>query len=208
MIRFKEKVHKNYKICPITAEIFEISTGQIIPQNKNVTYAYVRIDGQEMPVHRIMLNTYLGYSTDDVHHIDGNPKNNCLTNLMYKNRSTHIRDTRIGKKFSEDTKRKISEKNKGKKLSEDTKRKISENSPDRSGEKNPMYGIHRYGEKNPMYGKHHSEESKQKNSEAHLGRKLSEDAKEKCSNASKGRHWWNNGVDLKFVRDCPRRRVG
>jgi len=37
----------------------------------------------------------------------------------------------------------------------------------RRGNKNPMYGIHRFGEKAPMYGKHHSKETKKKMSESH-----------------------------------------
>lgn len=37
------------------------------------------------------------------------------------------------------------------------------------GENNPMYGVHRYGEDNPMYGRHHTEETKQKISEANSG---------------------------------------
>ena len=37
----------------------------------------------------------------------------------------------------------------------------------RTGENHPMYG--KYGEKHPMYGKHHSEETRQKLSEANRG---------------------------------------
>jgi len=37
---------------------------------------------------------------------------------------------------------------------------------DSSGEKNGMYGVHRFGEENPMYGKHQSEEARKKMSEA------------------------------------------
>lgn len=39
-----------------------------------------------------------------------------------------------------------------------------------SGDKNPMYGVHRYGEDSPHYGHKHSEESKRKISEAHKGK--------------------------------------
>ena len=49
----------------------------------------------------------------------------------------------------------------GKRHTEETKRKMSENM---MGEKNPHYG--KYGEDNPHYGKHRSEESKRKMSEA------------------------------------------
>lgn len=50
----------------------------------------------------------------------------------------------IGKKISEETKRKMSESRKGQKRTEETKRKMSEAL---SGDKNPMYG--RTGDKNP-----------------------------------------------------------
>lgn len=48
----------------------------------------------------------------------------------------------------------------GRKFSEETKKKISENHADVSGEKNPMYGTK--GELSPNYGKEHTEETKQK----------------------------------------------
>lgn len=51
-----------------------------------------------------------------------------------------------GKNHSEETKMKISKANKGKLV----------------GEKNPMYGIHRYGEANPLYGRKQSDETRQK----------------------------------------------
>ena len=46
------------------------------------------------------------------------------------------------------------------------------------------------GERAPMYGKHHSEESKQKNREKHLGigHKMSEEAKEKIRKSATGNH--------------------
>lgn len=66
----------------------------------------------------------------------------------------------------------------GHKHSEETKAKMS---ADRTGDKNSNYGNHRVmpdeekmkhsvpGERNGMFGKQHSEESKQKNREKHLG---------------------------------------
>lgn len=52
------------------------------------------------------------------------------------------------------------------------------------------------GERAPMYGKHHTEESKQKNREKHLGKtfNLSEEAKEKIHKAMLGN---NNGFKTK-----------
>ena len=55
------------------------------------------------------------------------------------------------------------------KHSKETRRKISDNHADFSGKKHPMFG------------KHHSEETKKKMSESHIGKHLSEEAKKKIS---------------------------
>lgn len=64
------------------------------------------------------------------------------------------------------------------KRSEETKRKMSDNHADFSGENNPLFGKHhseetknkmseaQTGEKNHMFGKHHSEESKKRMAES------------------------------------------
>ena len=77
-----------------------------------------------------------------------------------------------GKKFSEETKRKISEKTRGKKRSEETKRKISEA---------------KKGKNNPMFGKTHSEEVCKKLSESHKGKHPSEETRRKLSESHKGK---------------------
>lgn len=59
----------------------------------------------------------------------------------------------------------------GNKASDETRRKMSEQ---------------RRGENHPMYGKHHSEESRKKISDSHIGIKLSEEHKEKISISCKG----------------------
>lgn len=108
----------------------------------------------------------------------------------------------------------ISKANKGKKLSEEAKKKMSEA---------------KKGEKHPMYGKHHSDESKNKMSEAHKnmseetrrklseshkgqiawakGKHFSEEHKKKMSDAHKGRlkgkHWYNNGKINTMAKECP-----
>lgn len=48
-----------------------------------------------------------------VHHIDGNPSNNCIMNLCIMTHSEHSRMHKLGTKASEETKRKISKANKG-----------------------------------------------------------------------------------------------
>ena len=45
----------------------------------------------------------------------------------------------------------------------------------------------RMGEKNPFFGKHHTEESKEKNRQAHLGKSLTEEHKTKIGAAGRGR---------------------
>ena len=84
------------------------------------------------------------------------------------------------------------------------------------GESNPMYGKQSYwkgktgpnkgkiaGENNPMYGKHHTLLSIQKMSEANKGKKCSEETKNKMSDAHKGRRWFNNGKINKLCYECP-----
>lgn len=44
------------------------------------------------------------------------------------------------------------------------------------------------GKLHPMYGKHHTEEAKNKNRQAHLGKKLSTETKRKISQSNKGKH--------------------
>lgn len=48
------------------------------------------------------------------------------------------------------------------------------------------------GENNPMYGKHHTKEAKKKMSEAHKG-----------NTATKGMRWYNNGKINKVCYECP-----
>ena len=56
------------------------------------------------------------------------------------------------------------------------------------GENHPMYGVHMCGKDAPMYGKYHTEETKQKQSEAHKGKIFSEEHKQKLSEAKKGKN--------------------
>lgn len=68
------------------------------------------------------------------------------------------------------------------KMSEETKQKMSEA---RSGEKNPMWG--KKGDKSPMYGKSHTEETRRKQSEAHLGKTHDDERKQKNREAQLGK---------------------
>lgn len=114
-----------------------------------------------------------GYS---IHHKDGNSLNDDISNLQKMIRNEHNRYHGLGErnafyngKHTEETKR-----NQSKRV---------------SGKNNPLYGVHRYGSSNPMYGRHHSEESKEKNRQAQLGKKQSPEtiAKRVAKNTGKKR---------------------
>lgn len=110
--------------------------------------------------------------------------------------------TGIKRTHSEETKLRISEKNKGRKSSEETKRKISESL---KGDRNPMYG------KSPMLGKFLSQEAKQKISKANKGKKISQESIEKMKetkrknpktgdkNSAFGKKWFHDLEGNKFL---------
>lgn len=112
-------------------------------------------------------------------------------------------------KCSEETREKLSGENNGmygKHHSEEAKKKMSENN---SGEKNPMYGKRgalapcygRCGEAHPMYGKvgafkgrHHTDESKQKMSDASKAKWLDQEYRAKNIETNKNR--WTDEMRL------------
>ena len=105
-----------------------------------------------------------------------------------------ISEARKGKKLSEETRRKLSEAAKGKKHSEETKKKMSESHKNISDETRKKMSLATSGKNNPMYGKpgtnlgkKFSEEHKKRISEAKKGKKLSEETRRKLSLAHKGK---------------------
>ena len=129
------------------------------------------------------------------------------------------------RRFSDETKKKMSEAKKGKKASKETKLLLSEQ---RKGEKNAMYGKKhteeskkkmsetlkgkRLGEKNPFFGKKHSEETKKKigdilkekmsgKGNPMYGKKHSEETRKKMSDAQKGSkcHFWKGGYSKRGI---------
>lgn len=56
---------------------------------------------------------------------------------------------------------------------------------------------------NPFKGRKHSEESLEKNRQAHLGKKHSDETKKLISSQQKGLHWYNNGVKNVRCKECP-----
>ena len=146
--------------------------------------------------------------------------------LIFLTRSKHAKLHNKGRKFSDETRKKMSDVKKD--ISDETRKKMSDA---KKGKNNPHYGKHlseehkkKIGEGNK--GKHlseetrkkigeankgrlHTEETKNKIRESHKGKKLSEEHKKKLSEASKGntrnkgRCWFNNGVTEKFCFKCP-----
>ena len=96
-----------------------------------------------------------------IHHIDGNPLNNCILNLIAIPGKMHHQLHMKGENHP----------NYGKHHSEETRRKIGEA---QKGEKHHMWG--KKGKDNPNYGKKMSAESRRKISEARTGMKMSEEA--------------------------------
>lgn len=129
--------------------------------NKGYYVITSKKEGNNMKsLHRLIAKDYFGDWIDeplingeqiDIHHIDGNPLNNCVLNLLPLPKSEHnkIHNTgenhpNYGKHLSDETKKKLSESKKGIPKSEEHKQKLSE----------------------AMKGKTHSEKSKYKMSES------------------------------------------
>lgn len=122
---------------------------------------------------------------------------------------------------SEEHRRKISESHKGKILSDETKQKIRETKAKNGigiGEKNGMYGVHRYGKDSPNYGKHmytngledHFFYPDEVPEGFYIGRSkynrtkpVSKEAIEKFKETVKGRHWYTNGEIDVLSHACP-----
>ena len=118
-----------------------------------------------------------------------------------------IRVSRTGKHLTEETKAKLSAVNKGKKLSAEARAKMS---AALGGKNNPMFGKKHSAEaraKMSAAAKNRSEEWREKISASSKGRKLSAEWRAKIGAksrvASTGRHWFNDGVENKFCKECP-----
>ena len=121
MIQYKDKIFPDYFIDPITAVITD-SKGEVQKTKIRDGRAYFK----RHAVHQWQVHTHIGYKQGfDIHHLDENKMNNSLSNLVYLTHSEHSKiHNKIGKKLSEETKRKLSEAKKN--MSEETKRKMSE----------------------------------------------------------------------------------
>ena len=59
------------------------------------------------------------------------------------------------------------------------------------------------GKNNGMYGHNHSDEARKKMSLQRKGRKLSKEAREAMRLERTGKHWFTNGIDNRFAKECP-----
>jgi len=85
-------------------------------------------------IHHLVYETFKDYKLKEdecVHHVDQDPENNYVDNLKLMTKSKHHslhnkgkNHPMYGKHFSDDRKRKISEKNKGRKHTKESKRKM------------------------------------------------------------------------------------
>ena len=74
-------------------------------------YRKVRVNGIQMPLHRHIVEQYLGRplrADEAVHHINGNRYDNRLENLQVMDRCEHSRLENLGREHSEETKRRVS----------------------------------------------------------------------------------------------------
>lgn len=118
----------------IQGKHWHLSAGFLhIRYNKYNGYAHVSLgvsgNRREQYIHRLVASAFIGNIPDgyEIDHIDTNKLNNCVDNLRIVTRKDnvnnplsilHLKQSCIGKKASEDTKRKMSEKRKGKKRSD------------------------------------------------------------------------------------------
>lgn len=116
MIRYRDKEFKDYFIDEKTAVITDIN-GKILPQYLSGDRPRICIKQIAMNVHCIQAHTAWGYKGKNyhVHHKDGNPLNNALSNLEYIKHSIHSKITNIGHIVKPETRIKLSNACKNKK---------------------------------------------------------------------------------------------
>lgn len=218
MIRYCNFEFEDYFINEDTG-IITRKDGHIVETRKHGSYLVVKseVGLTGAPIHSIQAHTKWGYiPTWNVHHKDRNTFNNALSNLIYVDKSTHIKIHRR----------------------EDENKAFG----DQRGKNNYMYGV-KYkwindgkvckflfdGDKLPdgwHYGRILSDEARfniserakenlmnptirAKISASRKGKKFTDEHKQhlseslKASDKNKGKHHYNNGVISILARECP-----
>jgi len=122
-------------------------------------------------------------------------------NPHFANKAKHTSNgfCREGVPQSNKTRQKQSKARIGKKQSKETCEKISNAVSD---ENHPLFGVR--GENHPLFGRSQSDGHKQKNRDAHLGKKMSEETCQKHAKEGFGRKWWVNSCnERKWQREKP-----
>lgn len=84
------KTNRIYKVFPSRSSFnsFNIEATESVGKNG---YKSITIGGKRFYSHRLIADTFLGPSSLDVNHIDGNRLNNSVENLEYLSRSENVR---------------------------------------------------------------------------------------------------------------------
>lgn len=194
----KNKIDERYNI---------LEDGTIVDLNGNVQELGLhrgRLIFKGVAVHQIQIWTNYGWRDGkewDIHHLDENPLNNHLSNLVFLSHSEHSKlhhsgnkNYFYGKHHTDESKKKMSKSHKENPLTDEQRKQLSLRM---TGKNNPMYG------KSALKGVHPSIETIEKISNALKGKLFSKEHKLKLSiaakNRKKGRIWVNNGSISKMV---------
>ena len=109
--------------------IFSFKSGRYLNCSKRKNYKRVRLNNKFFSIYRLVFLTFNNLPLNheyNIHHINEIKDDDRLENLQLIEHGEHLTLHKTGLKYSEETRKKISEIQKGRKLSEETKNKISE----------------------------------------------------------------------------------